>query len=72
MLKYKLSFKDQLIKILAKDDKSKLQPVLPRLTLLNANKYFVCIHLDYGDVIYDQAHNYPFKITWNLISIMQC
>ena len=55
MLKYKVVL---MIKALAKCDKSialicKLQPVLS----------FACLHLDYGDIIYDQAHNYPFKIT---------
>ena len=38
----------------------KLQNLLPRIALITLYKAFVCPHLDYGDIIYDQAHNASF------------
>ena len=37
-----------------------LQNLLPRTALIILYKAFVCPHLDYGDIIYDQAHNASF------------
>ena len=38
----------------------KLHNTLPRLPLLAIYKSFIRPHLDYGDVIYDQAYNVSF------------
>ena len=38
----------------------KLQNLLPRTALITLYKAFVRPHLDYGDIIYDQAHNASF------------
>ena len=38
----------------------KLQNLLPRTALITLYKAFVRPHLDYGDIIYDQAHNALF------------
>ena len=38
----------------------KLQNLLHRITLITLYKAFVRPHLDYGDIIYDQAHNASF------------
>ena len=37
-----------------------LQNILPRSALLTIYKSFVRPHLDYGDIIYDQAYNTSF------------
>ena len=36
----------------------KIQRVLPRITLVTIHKAFVRPHLDYGDILYDQAFNH--------------
>ena len=38
----------------------KLHNTLPRLPLLTIYKSFISFHLDYGDIIYDQAHTDSF------------
>ena len=38
----------------------KFQNILPRSALLTIYKCFVSTHLDYGDIIYDQAFNSSF------------
>ena len=38
----------------------KLQNILPRPALLTIYKCFIRPHLDYGDIIYDQAYNLSF------------
>ena len=38
----------------------KLQNILPRLALLTICRCFIRPHLDYGDIIYDQAYNLSF------------
>ena len=35
----------------------KLQNLLLRTALITLHKVFVCLQLDYDDIIYDQAHN---------------
>ena len=37
-----------------------LQQILPRLSLLFIYKNFILSHLDYADIIYDQAYNSAF------------
>ena len=38
----------------------KLQNILPRAALLTIYKCFITLHLDYGDIIYDQSFNLSF------------
>ena len=38
----------------------KLQNLLPESTLITIYKAFVRPHLDYGDILYDQAYNMSF------------
>ena len=38
----------------------KLQMILPKLTLVTIYKSFIRPHLDYGDIIFDQAFNKSF------------
>ena len=38
----------------------KLQNLLPRTALITLYKAFVCLHFDYGDILYDRAHNVSF------------
>ena len=38
----------------------KLQNILPRLALFSIYRSFIRPHLDYGDIIYDQAYNLSF------------
>ena len=38
----------------------KLQSLLPRKALITLYKVFVCPDLDYGDILYHQAHNVSF------------
>ena len=40
----------------------KLQPVLPKSALLTIYKSFVCLHFNFGDVIFDYAHNELFHL----------
>ena len=62
----KLSFDEHIQCILIKARKiigliRKLQPIIPRAALLTIYKSFLRPHLDYGDVIYDQAFNEYFQ-----------
>ena len=38
----------------------KLQNLLSRSALITLHKVFVCTNLDYGNILYDQAHNNRF------------
>ena len=38
----------------------KFQQILPRSSLLTIYKTFIRSHLDYADIIYDQAYNSAF------------
>ena len=56
----KLNFKEHLHKVESKVNKTidiicKLQKVLPQSALLTMCKLFIRPHLDYGDIIYDEA-----------------
>ena len=60
-----LSFEKHLETLLCKKNNAiglprKLQNLLPRTTLITLYKAFACLHLDYGDIIYDQARNGSF------------
>ena len=61
----KLDFQGQLKSIFNKLNKtigllSKLRNTLPRLPLLTIYKSFIRPHLDYGDIMYNQAYNVSF------------
>ena len=64
-LSVKLDFQGHLKNIYSKVNKTiallcKLHNTLPRLPLLTINKSFIRPHLDYGDVMYDQAYTASF------------
>ena len=61
----RLTFDDHLTNMSNKISKTivllrKLQNILPRPALLIIYKCFIRSHLDYGDIIYDQAYNLSF------------
>ena len=65
MLNTKLDFQGHLKSVLNKVNKTigllrKPHNTLPRLPLLTIYKSFIRPHLDYGDIIYDQAYNVLF------------
>ena len=75
ILDFKLTFEEHLNNVLAKVNKAvgllrKLRNTLPRTTLVTIYKAFIRPHLDYGNVLYDQAYNNSFKKNWNLFGIM--
>ena len=68
----KLDFQDHLKRIFSKVNKTigllrKLHHILPRSPLLTIYKSFIRPHLDYGDIIYDQAYNTSFHQTLDSI-----
>ena len=65
LLDFRLDFQEHWKSLLKKVNKTvallrKFQNILPRSTLLTIYKCFVRTHLDYGDIIYDQAFNNSF------------
>ena len=63
---FKLTFEEHLSNVLAKVKKAagllrKLRNILTRTTLITIYKAFIQPHLDYGDILYDQAFNNSFK-----------
>ena len=65
VLDKRLSFEDHFKMIMNKVNKTigllrKLQNILPRSALLTIYKSFIRPHIDYGDIIYDQAYNTSF------------
>ena len=65
VLDTKLDFQGRLKSIFNKVNKTigllrKLHNTVPRLPLLTINKSFIRPHLDYDDIIYDQAYNVSF------------
>ena len=50
----------------------KLQNILPRTALMTIYKTFVRPHLDYGDVIYDEAYNETFHQKLESIQYNAC
>ena len=72
-----LSFEDHLKMILNKVNKTigllpKLHNILPRSGLLTIKKRFSRPHLDYGDIIYDQAYNASFHQKLELLQYNAC
>ena len=65
ILDTRLYFENHLETVLFKTNKTigpirKLQNLLLRTALITLHKAFVCLHLDYGDIIYDQTYNSSF------------
>ena len=65
ILDTRLSFEKHLETVLCKLNKTmglirKLQNLLPRTALITLHKAFLYPNLDYGDILYDQAHNASF------------
>ena len=50
----------------------KLHNILPRSALLIIYKSFIRPHLDYGDIIYDQAYNASFHQKLDLLQYNAC
>ena len=72
-----LLFEEHLRMILNEVDKTiwyicKLQHILPRSALLTIFKAFIRPHLDYGDIIYDQAYNATFRQKMELLQYNAC
>ena len=66
LLDFRLDFQAHWKSLLKKVNKTaallcKFQNILPRSALLTIYKFFVRTHLDYGDIIYDQAFNNSFQ-----------
>ena len=64
-LDIKLNFQEHLNNVLSKVNKTigllrKLQAFLPCQYLVTVYKAFTRLHLDYGDIIYDQTYNESF------------
>ena len=71
-----VSFEDHLKMTLNKVNKTiglrKLQNILTRSALLTIYKSFIRLHLDYGDIIYDQAYNKSFHQKLELLQYNAC
>ena len=50
----------------------KLSNLLPRQALVTIYKAFIRPHLDYGDVVYDQASNNSFQAKMESIQYNAC
>ena len=66
ILDVKLTFEEHLKNVFNKTNKTirllqKLSNLLPRQALVTIYKAFIRPHLDYGDVLYDQAFNNSFN-----------
>ena len=77
ILDTRLSFEKHLETVLCKINKTiglirKLQNLLPRLDLITLYKAFVRPHLDYGDILYDQARNESFHLKLESIQYNAC
>ena len=77
ILDFKLTFEDHLNNVLAKVNKAvgllrKLRNLLPRATLITIYKAFIRPHLNYGDVLYDQAFDNSFKAKLESIQYNVC
>ena len=77
ILDTRLSFEKHLETVLCKINKTiglirKLQNLLPRSALVTLYKAFVRPHLDYGDILYDQAHNESLHLKLESIQYNAC
>ena len=76
-LDLKLTFEEHLLNVFKTVDRTigfmrKLQSVLPRITLVTIYEAFVRPHLDYGNILYDQAFNNFFHDRLESISYNAC
>ena len=74
-LDFKLTFQEQLLNVIKKVNKtigllSKLKNLLPRTTLITIYKAFIRPHLDYGDILYDQAFN-SSSVKWGHLAHLE-
>ena len=65
-LESKLDFREHTQNVLNRVSKTigllrKLQKILPKPPLITIYKSFMSSHLDYGDIIYNQAYNFSFN-----------
>ena len=65
-LESKLDFREHTQNVLNRISKTigllrKLQKILPKPPLITIYKSFMRSHLDYGDIIYNQAYNFSFN-----------
>ena len=77
ILDTRLSFEKHLETVLCKINKTiglilKLHNLLPRSALITLYKAFVRPHLDYGDILYDQARNESFHLKLESIQYNAC
>ena len=77
LLDARLTFEEHYKTILSKTNRTigllrKLQSLLPRAALITIYKAFVRPHLDYGDVLYDQAFNASFHEKLESIQYNAC
>ena len=80
-LDFRLDFEENGKSLLKKVNKTvallnKFQNILPRSALLTTYKCFVRTHLDYGDIIYDQAFSNSFhqkieSLQYNTLNIFK-
>ena len=76
-LDFKLTFEEHLLNIFKKVNETigllrKLQNLLPTTTLITIYKTFVRPHLDYGDILYDQAFNSSFHDRLEFVQYNAC
>ena len=75
---FKVTFEEHLNNVLIKVNKAvdllhKLRRnILPRTTLITVYRAFIRLHLDYGDVLYNQAFNNSFKEKLESIQYNAC
>ena len=77
LLDTRLPFEKHLERVLCRINKTiglirKLQNLLPRSALITLYKTFVRPHLDYGDILYDQARNESFHLKLESIQYNAC
>ena len=77
ILDVKLTFEEYLKNVFNKANKTigllrKLSNLLPRQALVTIYKSFIRPHLDYGDVLYDQAFNNSFHAKMESIQFNAC
>ena len=77
ILDLKLTFEEHLLNVCKTVNRTigrirKLQNVLLRITLVTICKAFVRTHLDYGDILYDQAFNNSFHDRLESIQYNAC
>ena len=77
ILDVKLTFEEHLNNVFRKTNKTigplqKLSNLLPRQALVTTDKVFTRPHLDYGDVLYDEAFNNSFHSKMESIQYDAC